>query len=106
MDDFAKPSETGLVMDAGGDLIYYMSITAQLLSKNPTHDGRGVSVSFLDGHAKFYSVHMQDVINFNATSTKTDDYSWDIPWVHKAFWGRHIDGSYAPFSTNYPPYAP
>jgi hypothetical protein len=112
IDDFANLSSTGLLIDNGfyASSIYYMSLFDALLGINhnvtPIHNGRGISTAFMDGHALFINVHPQDVINQQATATRTDDFGPDVPWVHKTFWGRYRDGTYAPFSTNYPTYSP
>jgi prepilin-type N-terminal cleavage/methylation domain-containing protein/prepilin-type processing-associated H-X9-DG protein len=115
-DDFAKPSETGLLVDNGkyADSIYWMVINWGLIgpttgySVTPTHGGRGVGVAFMDGHAKFINVHREDIFRgvHEGTTKPYGLYGTDIPFVHKTFWGRFRDGSYAPFSTNYPPFKP
>jgi prepilin-type N-terminal cleavage/methylation domain-containing protein/prepilin-type processing-associated H-X9-DG protein len=117
VDDFAQPSESGLLVDNGkyASAIYYMTINWSLFG-NPsyasraTHDGRGTGVAFMDGHATFVSVHPQDVASTANGGTPDKPYGdygpKDVPWNHRAFWGRYRDGSYAPFSTNYYKYQP
>lgn len=115
-DAYARPSDTGLLVDAGkyADAIYWMTINWSLIGPSTgyttaaTHSGRGAGVAYLDGHAKFVSVSQKDILGGHAAGTVRPygSYGPDNPWVHRAFWGQFRDDTYAYFSTNYYVYRP
>lgn len=116
VDDFARPSETGLQIENGkyASAIYYMVANWSLFG-NPTyagratHDGRGLNLSFMDGHVTFYGVSRENTASIAKGGTADKpygDHGPTMPFVHRAFWGQYHDGTYAPFSTNYRQYTP
>jgi len=54
----------------------------QLYQRAP-HDGRGKAITYLDGHGKFQSLSPGPDGVFDST-----DYSRDIAWAYRSFWGQ------------------
>lgn len=116
VDDFAKPASTGLQVESGkyASAIYNMVINWSLAgnqsyTKNRPHDGRGVNLSYMDGHVQFYGVSETNTQDFSKGGNAISPYGnhgFTAPFVHRAFWGRYHNGVYAPFSTNYYQYQP
>jgi len=85
-------SDTGMLIGGNfyNDLIYYMAITWTALNPHssgesiftPVHDGRGISTSYLDGHAEFIKV------GDGEHEVLDSDYGSDVPFVHRRFWGK------------------
>jgi prepilin-type N-terminal cleavage/methylation domain-containing protein len=112
-DEFANPSETDLIIDSGirADSLGYYNITASIRGddysgsfnswrKEPMHGGRGASASFFDGHGGFYDVDYEWVLQPDQVGhVLWGRYPDTIPWVHRSFWGRLVDGRY--LTTNY-----
>ena len=100
-------SDTGLFFDNGryDSSIYYMNIRDAILGVSaggvefshatPQHDARGVSLSFMDGHAVFNDANAEEV----AAAAETSDYIW----THRKFWGHLGSGSYVSGYYKYQP---
>lgn len=91
-----EPSYKGLVMDAGKypvipehTSLEFYGITGHysgsLVVSTPNHEGRGLSVSYIDGHAGWVS---SDFVANDPTQ---------LPWRHKRFWSGPEDPSLAKF---------
>jgi prepilin-type N-terminal cleavage/methylation domain-containing protein len=101
VDELQNVSRVGLLMCNGwvGDSIYWMTIpaytaaqytsaSAQSVYYSGQHRGLGGSVSYLDGRAEFVRFGRQTYNDYSMSTASSDQWTPDIPWTHRSFWGR------------------
>jgi len=103
IDDIKNPSSTGMLMDNGryaavlhhGEIEVYglRGHPAGWSIASPAHEGRGVSVSYVDGHAEFVATAFVVDQPYNQF-TDPSNAKPDSPWRFRKFWvqpGRGYD---------------